>query len=74
MRDNYDYRLLMDTAILAGEIMLRNGAETYRVEDTVFKMLETGKCKHTQVVALITSISATISNPDMDEGTGNQLK
>lgn len=66
MKSNYDYRLLMDTAILAGEIMLRNGAETYRVEDTVFKMLENGKCKHTQVVALITSISATISNPDMD--------
>ena len=66
MKDNYDYRLLMDTAILAGEIMLRNGAETYRVEDTVFKMLEIGKCMHTQVVALITSISATISNPDMD--------
>lgn len=66
MKNNYDYRLLMDTAILAGEIMLRNGAETYRVEDTVFKMLQNGECKHTQVVALTTSISATISNPDMD--------
>ena len=66
MKSNYDYRLLMDTAILAGEIMLRNGAETYRVEDTVSKILQNGKCMHTQVVALTTSISATISNPDMD--------
>lgn len=30
-----DYRLLMDTAILAGEIMLKSGAETYRAEDTM---------------------------------------
>lgn len=66
MKNNYNYRLLMDTAILAGEIMLRNGAETYRVEETVLKMLQNAECKHTQVVALTTSISATISNPDMD--------
>lgn len=61
-----DYRLLMDTAILAGEIMLKNGAETYRVEDTVQRILETGKVKHTQVVAMTTSIIASISNPDMN--------
>ncbi len=27
-----DYKLLMNTAILAGEIMLKSGAEAYRVE------------------------------------------
>ncbi len=27
-----DYMLLVDTAVLAGEIMLESGAETYRVE------------------------------------------
>ena len=30
-----DTQLLLKTAMLAGEIMLRSGAETYRVEDTM---------------------------------------
>ena len=31
-----DYKLLANTAMLAGEIMLCSGAETYRVEDTMY--------------------------------------
>ena len=27
-----NYKLLLDTAVTAGELMLENGAETYRVE------------------------------------------
>ena len=34
-RTMMDYKLLMNTAILAGETMLKSGAETYRVEDTI---------------------------------------
>ena len=30
-----DYKLLIDTAALAGMIMLENGAEIYRVEETI---------------------------------------
>ena len=30
-----DYMLLVDTAVLAGEIMLESGAEAYRVQDTI---------------------------------------
>ena len=44
-----DYRLLMDTAVLAGEIMLSSGAETYRVEDTIAHMLKMANLKHTHV-------------------------
>ena len=36
-----DSRLLIDSAVLAGEIMLRNGAETYLVEETINKILKT---------------------------------
>ena len=36
-------KLLMDTAVLAGEIMLQSGAETYRVEDTMCHILKTSK-------------------------------
>ena len=35
-----DYKLLLDTAVLAGQIMLQNGAEIYRVEDTIQRILE----------------------------------
>lgn len=61
-----DYRLLIDTAVLAGEIMLRNGAETYRVEDTISRMLCISNLKHIEAVVMTTSIIATISDPKMD--------
>ena len=35
-----DYNLLVDTAVMAGEIMLCSGAETYRVEDTMYHILK----------------------------------
>ena len=34
-----NYKLLADTAMLAGEILLCSGAETYRVEDTMYRIL-----------------------------------
>ncbi|MGN1298453.1 MAG: threonine/serine exporter ThrE family protein [Candidatus Scatovivens sp.] len=61
-----DYRLLMDSAVLAGEIMLRNGSETYLVEDTINQILKTEKMKHIEAVVMVTMIIATISNPDRD--------
>ena len=42
-----DYKLLMNTAMLAGKLMLENGAETYRVEDTMHHILKTS---HLEVV------------------------
>ena len=39
----FDYSLLVDTAILLGEIMLKNGAETNRVEDAIDKLLRNDK-------------------------------
>ena len=41
--DKFDYKLLVDTTILLGEIMLKNGAETNRVEDAMHKLLRTTK-------------------------------
>ena len=35
-----DYELYMDTAVLAGKIMLESNAETYRVEETVTRILQ----------------------------------
>ena len=41
-----DYKLLIDTAALAGMIMLENGAEIYRVEETIDYMLKTSGWNH----------------------------
>ena len=35
MEEKKDYKLYLDTATLAGKLMLQNGAEIYRVEDTI---------------------------------------
>lgn len=61
-----DYRLLVDTAVLAGEIMLESGAETYRVEDTISHFLKKGNLKHAQVFVITTGIIATLSDPTID--------
>lgn len=61
-----DYKLLMKTAILAGEIMLKSGAETYRVEDTINRILQTSHAQTTEVVVLMTGIFATLDNPDIE--------
>ena len=36
-----DDKSIANMAVLAGEIMLRSGAETYRVEDTIKHILDT---------------------------------
>ena len=64
-----DYNLLVDVAILLGEIMLKNGAETKKVEDVMYKLLNTTKMKHVEVVALTTSIIVTLSDPSIEHIT-----
>lgn len=62
-----NYKLLMDTAMLAGEIMMSAGAETYRVEDTMEHILKTSKCESIEAFALMTGIVATLSGSDMEQ-------
>lgn len=61
-----DYMLLVDTAVLAGEIMLGSGAEAYRVEDTISHFLKMANLKHAQVFVTTTGIIATLSDPSID--------
>lgn len=61
-----DYMLLVDTAVLAGEIMLESGAEAYRVEDTISHFLKTAHLKHAQVFVTMTGIIATLSDPSIE--------
>ena len=50
-----NYSKLMDTAILAGEIMLKSGAESYRVEGTMNYILKTSNLEITEAFAITTS-------------------
>ncbi len=60
-----DYRKLADTAMLAGTIMLRGGAETYRVEDTMQRILDTSGAVTTEVLVLSTALMLTIDDPSI---------
>lgn len=53
---------IMNTALLAGEIMVRSGAEAYRVEDTMLHILENSKADRKEAVVMMTGVVATISN------------
>jgi len=68
-KKEFDYSLLVDTAILVGEIMLKSGAETNRVEDVIDKLLETTKMKHVEAVVMNTSIIVTLSDPSIEHIT-----
>ena len=60
------YRLLMDTALLAGQIMLKSGAETYRVEDTICRILHTSGLETAETFATVTGLFVTLADPSID--------
>lgn len=60
-----NYGLLADTAMLAGEIMLQGGAETYRVEDTMRRILGTSDAEKTEVLVLSTALMLTVEDPSI---------
>ncbi len=57
--------MLADTAMLAGEIMLCSGAETYRVEDTMNHILKTSNIESTQAIAMMTGLIVTLNDGSM---------
>lgn len=61
-----NYKLLLDTAVLAGEVMLQSGAETYRVEDTMDRILQTSKLENIEAFALMTGIVVTLDGPQLE--------
>ena len=53
-------RRLADTAMIAGELMLRSGADIYRVEDTMNRILDRDDTWSHEVVALPTGLYLTV--------------
>lgn len=64
-----DYKLLLDTAVMAGELMLRNGAEIYRVEDTISRILATSGLKTREAYVTTTGLIVTLDDPEVDSMT-----
>ncbi len=64
-----DNKLLLDTAVMAGELMLESGAETYRVEDTMRRMLSLSQLKTSQVFVTVTGFVATLDDPSIHSMT-----
>lgn len=62
-----NYKLLANTAMLAGEILLRSGAETYRVEDTMYHILKTSNSDSVEAMALMTGIVVTVNDKGMEQ-------
>ncbi len=65
MSNEKEYRLLMDTAILAGEIMISSGAETYRVEDTTGRILRKSNFDCAESFVLPTGLTLTLSDENI---------
>lgn len=66
VKNKMDYRLLVDTAVLAGEIMLISGAETHRVEDTVYRILRTSGFARCDVFVVTAGIIVTLADWRID--------
>ncbi|TJX14267.1 threonine/serine exporter family protein [Tissierella creatinini] len=60
-----DYKKLVDTAILAGEIMLKSNAETYRVEDVMNRILGISCLETSEAMVLTTGLFVTLDDPSI---------
>lgn len=69
MEEITDYKLLIDTAVLAGQIMLQNGAEIYRVEDTIHRILKVSHFKTAEAYVTPTGLIVTLDDPEVDSMT-----
>ena len=54
-------------AIYAGEIMMKNGAEVYRVEDTITRICKACRMDHVEIFATPTGIFVSLDNGGEDD-------
>lgn len=60
MEERYNDELVLDTARLAGCLILENGGETYRAEETVMRICTAGGYAESEVIAIPTGIFVTL--------------
>lgn len=64
MTTEHDIREILDVCIKAGQIMMANGAETYRVEDTLIRMAKSYGLMDAEVFAVPTMINMSVRDED----------
>lgn len=64
---NVFQKKILIVAIYAAEIMMKNGAEIYRVEDTVTRICKAGRIKHVEVFATPTGIFVSMDSGDEND-------
>ncbi len=62
-----DKKIIMDLALLAGSILTESGAETYRIEDTVERIMSLSGSDNFETISYLTSLMVTMT----DEGGNN---
>ncbi len=62
----YATSLVMETCLRAGEIMLKNGAETYRVEDTIGRIARACDVKTAHSYVTPTGIFISLTGPEYE--------
>ncbi len=63
MKLSYYHEEILNFAIKAGELMLKSGAETYRVEDTITRILNSHHYHSVDTFVIPTGIIVTIDDP-----------
>jgi len=64
--DELKSKQILHFAVRAGEIMLQSGAETYRVEDTISRILESHSFHTVETFVIPTCIIATIDHDNIE--------
>ena len=60
------YKEVCRLAMLAGEVMASHGAEAYRIEDTVCRILKVTGFSYVEAYVSVTGISITLADPSLD--------
>ena len=60
------YKQVCQIALKAGEIMASHGAEAYRIEDTVCRLLQTTGFSYTESVVSVTGLNITLADPTLE--------
>jgi len=61
-------------AVYAGEIMLKNGAETYRVEDTITRLCHSRGFSYVETFVIPTGIFVSLDAKNSDDETYSREK
>lgn len=62
MPESHLHERILNFAVYTGEFMLKSGAETYRVEDTITRILEVHKYRNVDTFVIPTGIMVTIND------------